>query len=79
MSPWPFPDSFHDPYSTGPPMPGSSAIEGIVCWEGKEEIFLQIIFLILQLLVGFGKSVTVTIPLNSSARFFKSAQPLSLP
>lgn len=78
MSPQPFSDSFHDAYSIGRPTPGSLAIEGIVCWEGKEEIFSQILFLILLPLVRFSKSVTLTISLNSSARFFKSAQPLCL-
>lgn len=53
-------------------MPGSLAIEGIVCCEGKEEIFSQILFLILLPLVRFSKSVTCTVSLNSSARFFKS-------
>lgn len=48
----------------GPPMPGSLAIEGAVCWEGKEEISPPILFLILLLLVRFSKSVTLIMPLN---------------
>lgn len=46
--------------------------------EVKEEIFPQIVFLILLLLVRFNKAATLLNPLNSSARFFKPTQPLCL-
>lgn len=62
MSPQPFPDWFYDAYSTGPPILGSLAIEGMMCWERKEEIFPQILFLIFSHLVRFSKSVTLTVP-----------------
>lgn len=57
----PFPVSFHVAHSAGPPMLGSLAIEGIMCWEGKE-LFPQILFLILLPLGRVSKSVTLLLP-----------------